>query len=435
MSAEVKSEAGARFSISGGSGKVARKSDGPTKSGAKPESAKGGEQSLAKKAADLILCLIIAPVAAPFLAVIALMGAKGHVQSSVLFVLLGAAGLALCFFIPEHENVDIVLSAALILMLYGGIQLLFRPDGGKQQFAALSVFAGAAGIVLHFFANLPTGWEFVLPCSVILLSYGGILLRHINQSNEAESAARASHYNLEKTIARERDNMSAERSANSERIAKLESRHNAQLAEAKNAQEQLRAETQEKIENTRAEAQEKVNAHGREANKTIEQLENDISRVTEAKEELNSILRGAQETLAYYSKHAQLDVYVGGDALRECGGIYVIQNIGDGRVKIGMTEKNFAERFSAIQRDCVSAGISRDDVRPVVLVPLDEGKYEVEQKIHRMLVGSKTAGEWFRVAAEEAVATVLAHVHGRRVANFKRRKRMPVGDNDGETDA
>ena len=171
-----------------------------------------------------------------------------------------------------------------------------------------------------------------------------------------------------------------------------------------------------------------------------EQLENEKNIVLYQKDELFSKLRGVQSTLGYYESDAKLDVYKGMDALyegggllnaqtnkRKCGGIYIINNAADGKVKIGETG-NFSERFDAIRSRCVSSGINGDAIEPVVLVPVDEGRYEIEQKIHAHLNKSRIdKGEWFKITPEEAEAVVLKHVHKRRKRNFKARTKIPVG--------
>lgn len=167
-----------------------------------------------------------------------------------------------------------------------------------------------------------------------------------------------------------------------------------------------------------------------EGKKSLADMQREVKKLQSEKTKLNDDLRNMRKTLEYYCARRVLDAYAGEDALRECGGIYVIKNVGDGKVKIGMTD-NFARRFSEIQSHCASAGIKKDDVSPVVLVPLDEGKHEVERGIHRALADRQTAGEWFQLTPEEAVAIVLDRAHERRVGNFVARTQFPIGGGGG----
>ena len=164
-----------------------------------------------------------------------------------------------------------------------------------------------------------------------------------------------------------------------------------------------------------------------EGKKSLADMQREVKKLQSEKTKLNDDMRNMRKTLEYYCARRVLDAYAGEDALRECGGIYVIKNVGDGKVKIGMTD-NFARRFSEIQNHCASAGIRKEDVSPVVLVPLDEGKYEVEHAIHHALADRQTAGEWFQLTPEEAVTIVLDHAHERRVGNFKMRTQFSIGD-------
>lgn len=266
-------------------------------------------------------------------------------------------------------------------------------------FAILSLIAGVAGIVS---ADIPAWWRGV---SLPLVLYGVVILlclllafkstgHIVGASTMVVDGMRRDKE--QEILAQAEKKLLAEKKANKKDIAKM---------------------------------QDEMNEREREANENIKQLEKDKERVGKDKEKLTYTLHGVQETLGYYSANERLDVYDGDDALRECGGIYVIKNAGDGRVKIGVTDDNFKRRFGEIQSHCASAGIKKDDVLPVILVPLDEGKYEVEREIHHALAENKTAGEWFDVTPEEAVAAVLQHVRDKRVANYKERSKIPVGKN------
>ena len=280
---------------------------------------------------------------------------------------------------------------------------------GAKTIAILPLLVGGIGIVIGF-AHDVVEKDFLFLSLFVLFFYGWIISSGIGTVDElAETAKRIfadvnpmveviRRSEKEKT-ARAVKEMRAKERAGRKDVAKVEMRHQEQLAENEERVEQWRADTRQQIKKLKSE-----------------------------KEALNVALLGAQETLAYYSGQNRIEAYVGESALRECGGIYVVKNVGDDKVKIGITDDNFKRRFAEIQSHCASAGIKKGDVLPAILVPLDEGKYKVEQAIHHALADRKTAGEWFNVSPEEAIAIVLEHVHNRRVANSKMREKMPPGN-------
>lgn len=284
-----------------------------------------------------------------------------------------------------------------------------------KTIAILPLLVGAMGIVMGFVHDM-VDRDFLFLSLFVLFFYGWIISSGIGTVDElAETAKRifadisqmveAIRRSEKEKTARAVKNLQAEESASRKDVAKVEMRYQEQLAENEARVEQWRADTRQQIKTLKSE-----------------------------KEELKVALLGAQETLAYYSGQNRIEAYVGESALRECGGIYVIKNAGDGRVKIGITDDNFKRRFAEIQSHCASAGIKKGDVLPAILVPLDEGKYKVEQAIHHALADRKTAGEWFNVSPEEAIAIVLEHVHNRRVANSKMREKMPPGKSAARND-
>lgn len=265
------------------------------------------------------------------------------------------------------------------------------PYGFLMAFSILSVLAGGTGVVVYFYADVSAWW---LVMSLLVIVYGGMLFWSGILSHDITA-----------------------------RMVVVSS------AFVKGLYEEKEKEILAQAEKDVSAQQKTTEARVAKKQKEIDELKNDKSRMESEGKKLTYTLHGVQETLAYYSANERLDVYDGDDALRECGGIYVIKNAGDGRVKIGVTDDNFKRRFGEIQSHCASAGIKKDDVLPVILVPLDEGKYEVEREIHHALAENKTAGEWFDVTPEEAVAAVLQHVRDKRVANYKERSKIPVGKN------
>ena len=127
----------------------------------------------------------------------------------------------------------------------------------------------------------------------------------------------------------------------------------------------------------------------------------------------------------YFLRRTHVDAYVGQDALRKCGGVYVISRR-DGLVKVGMTETDFSRRFEEVRRDCERAGIR--NIKPEILVPMDEGMAEVESDAHGRLSANREGGEWFRAPVEKAVLIVLDAAWDQHIRNTERRKYMePLG--------
>lgn len=266
------------------------------------------------------------------------------------------------------------------------------------------VLTGIAGLAVWFFADIPAGWVFaLLSCALLLTVYGGFLWVHFLHFDEVALDVCRYRNNAEEEIAHAKRNLRGTTRACKEREAGL--------VEIEEEKERLRSAVKD--------MREKMEISENAAAAKYKELERE-------KEKVDIKLICARQTLEYYMRVARLDVYSGADALRECGGIYVVKNIGDGKVKIGITADNFARRFKEIRGDCVTAGIKKEDVVPEILVPLDEGKAEVEKDIHLLFADRKTAGEWFKVSPERAVATVLRFVNDKRKGNFERRSKLSI---------
>lgn len=294
--------------------------------------------------------------------------------------------------------------------------------GDGRALATWSLGAGLVGFVVWFFVDIPTGWDIALfSCSLLLTLNGGAFWRLMAQVKKE-----GRHATSRLLIAMETVQRVAEKAADAEDC------HKAQLTKVKAEKERLCADMCEEMKDRESEAA-----------KQYSELEGEKRGMERENKKLTLTLNAARETLSYYADRAQVDVYEGEDALydgeeedtswnsepkprkRECSGVYVINNAADGKVKIGHTG-NFAERFFDIQSKAASSGIKKDDIVPVVFVPVDEGRYEIEQEIHAALDESRHAGEWFKIPPEEAVAVVVAHVHKRRVSNFKERTKIRV---------
>ena len=122
---------------------------------------------------------------------------------------------------------------------------------------------------------------------------------------------------------------------------------------------------------------------------------------------------------------ARIDAYVGRDALRKCGGVYVISRR-DGMVKVGITAEDFSRRFKEVEQASQSAGIV--GLQPEILVPMDEGMAEVEAEAHERLSAKREGGEWFRMPAKDAVDAVVFVAMRRRRRNAEGRKMVGLED-------
>ena len=120
----------------------------------------------------------------------------------------------------------------------------------------------------------------------------------------------------------------------------------------------------------------------------------------------------------------RVDAYVGRNALRKCGGVYVISRC-DGLVKVGITEGDFSRRFKEVEQASRSAGIV--GIQPEILVPMDEGMAEVEAAVHKRLSKSREGGEWFRMSAADAVDAVLLAILRQRRRNAEGRDLIEAG--------
>ena len=131
--------------------------------------------------------------------------------------------------------------------------------------------------------------------------------------------------------------------------------------------------------------------------------------------------------ISHNDESESIDAYVGQNALRQCGGVYVISRR-DGLVKVGITEGDFARRFKEIAQASRSAGIV--GIQPEILVPMDEGMANVESAVHKKLCVNREGGEWFRMTAEEAVRAVLSAAFRQRCRNAEGRKVIELGEMD-----
>ncbi len=318
-----------------------------------------------------------------------------------------------------------------------------------KQFAAWSVVVGVVIVPVVLWADIA---RYALFIPALLIVFGALLFFCIRGADEFSRMA-------ENALAQTKKNLSEEQRNHEKSLESARRQHEEEL---KSLRQQNEKETAELRGGMLAEIQ----RYQREA----EALARNLRKEKTETQELGSELSDARKTLDYYSKYEWLDAYVGEAALheygvyaeeddsgfnfgennedydeddsesrsgaglgkivpRKCGGIYVVSNPADGKVKIGMTD-DFARRFKEIQSACKTAGIAK--VVPEILVPLDEGKYAVEQGLHIVFAENKTAGEWFKIPPKKAIASVLAEVSARRIANFKERKKIPVtkeGDN------
>ena len=294
--------------------------------------------------------------------------------------------------------------ASCLMRIYGEAN---KHQRRRRRFFGLCVSSLCVSMLVWLLSgkNL-TGGGWALILCLVTLMVGHVVYDEYTRSLEtpAKGGDGGARGNAEaQTAQAEEDVVPEEKKREGEDIAEIKREHKAELAAVK-----------------------------AESKKSLADMQREMKKLQSEKGKVDKELSSVRQTLEYYSSRARLDVYADEEALRECGGIYVIKNTGDGKVKVGLTDENFKRRFGEIQSSCASAGIAKDDVQPVILAPLDEGKYEVEQAIHDALADNKTAGEWFKVTPEEAVATVLRHVYDMRVNNRKRRTKLPVGEVGGE---
>ncbi len=282
-----------------------------------------------------------------------------------------------------------------------------------KQFAAWSVVAGVAGVPVVLLAEIA---RYALFIPALLIVFGALLFLRIRKSEKEFGDAKFRLFHAKREADEYRRTAEGELAQAHKDLSAKEQEHQKSL---KSARQQSEKEKEELRGGMLAE----IERYQNEAQALDARLQNEKLGRKEEVEKLGLQLNHSRQTLAYYSKYEWLDAYVGQTALRECGGVYVVSNPADGKVKIGLTD-NFARRFKEIQSACNTAGIAK--VVPEILVPLDEGKHTVEQKLHKEFAKNQTAGEWFNIPPKEAVAAVLTTVRERRVANFKTRQKIPV---------
>lgn len=144
------------------------------------------------------------------------------------------------------------------------------------------------------------------------------------------------------------------------------------------------------------------------------------------KDKREALIKAMQSVTPYYYG---VEGYAGADALRKCPGVYIISRKDPDtvRVKIGMTENDFTERFKKIRSDCRHVGVA--DPEPVFLVPMAERILETEREIHAALErqGIKRNHEWFETSPEKAMEITFACILAKQKEIFRARKTIPAG--------
>ena len=171
------------------------------------------------------------------------------------------------------------------------------------------------------------------------------------------------------------------------------------------------------------EMEREIKRAGEEKSAALQREREDFMRHQKSLQQQHEFLRN------YFLRRSRIDAYIGQDALRKCGGVYIISRQ-DGLVKVGMTEDDFSRRFKEVDRDCRKAGIV--GIQPEILVPMDEGILAVEQKVHKEFSANREAGEWFRVSVKDAVSAVMSAAWRQHLHNTKNRKYIePPNSNEG----
>lgn len=168
-----------------------------------------------------------------------------------------------------------------------------------------------------------------------------------------------------------------------------------------------------KIEQSQRDADDNLKSRARKLREESEELEGEKWKAQWAQKKANG-------TVLNYAQNARsaVPVYVGDVAAeRECAGVYVVSR--KGAVKVGITD-DFSRRFKELQAQCKSVGIV--DLRPEVLVPMDEGRRLVEARVHELLNDHQTAGEWFSVSPEDAAQKVIRQAWLVRIDNALHRE-------------
>ena len=185
-----------------------------------------------------------------------------------------------------------------------------------------------------------------------------------------------------------------------------------------------REEQISETEERQREAERAVTARARNLRKENEDMEKrEAARIAELETEKQSVQWAQEEAdgvKKYYLQAARsaVPIYVGEAALgRECAGVYVVSR--EGAVKVGMTD-DFSRRFKELHAQCRSVGIV--DLRPEVLVPMDEGRRRVEERAHKQFEEKQTAGEWFAVSPDDAIKAVVGWAWVEKTENARHRK-------------
>ena len=198
----------------------------------------------------------------------------------------------------------------------------------------------------------------------------------------------------------------SQKTANEKRTSELDGRenkinneHKTKLMKIKEMERDIIAANMEELNQQKAK-------HAAEVSLIVEELNTREKRLS-----LESSQAKAIKSL--YKRRCFIDVYEGNNALRKCGGVYIVSR-SDGLIKIGETGA-FSRRFKQIKSDSTSAGVP--GMFPIMLVPIDEGRSFVEAKVHEELKEYKTSGEWFNVSREHAINTVIAKVWDQHACN------------------
>lgn len=266
-----------------------------------------------------------------------------------------------------------------------------------KKFAVFSFAAGLIGLLAGAYADAPQ--YAAVACAVLI--YSAVLFWQVYKLNKQIGDAKVSI-----RVREAKAEVSAEQAAKA-------------LLDAHNKIEREK----DKGEKSLVAVQSK---HEDEIKKLQEQTQADKKQHEAEASKLNEQLLSARQFLDYYTKKEGLGVYTGSAALRDIAGIYVIKNMdvnAQNKVKIGETG-NFAQRFRQLEISTHSAGIAA--IAPQLLAPLDEGRKEVEQNIHKELSLYQSSNEWFNISPERAMAVVCAHVFDKHVSNLPRREEFPL---------
>lgn len=266
-----------------------------------------------------------------------------------------------------------------------------------KKFAVFSFAAGLIGLLAAVYADTP---QYAVVAGAVLI-YSAVLFWQVYKLNkqigEAEYRTRA-------------EKLKAEAEAEESAQALLHTHNKIQ-------------KEKDKGEKSLVAARDK---HEDEIKKLQEQTQADKKQHETEASKLNEQLLSARQVVDYYAKKDGLDVYTGSAALRGIAGIYVVKNMdvnAQNKVKIGETG-NFAQRFRQLESATHSAGIAA--ITPQLLAPLDEGRKEVEQNIHKELSLHQSSNEWFNISPERAMAVVCAHVFDKRMSNLQQREGFPL---------